>query len=82
MSLDPHAHQIYLHAICFFGVTSNQKPYDLENLVQSDDLKVAIPRRNCNCATRNVGKCDAELCGEAPGVCTAIRTPSFRYNFP
>ena len=39
-------------------------------------------RRNCNCATRNVSKCDAELWGEAPDVCTARRTPSFRYNFP
>ena len=39
-------------------------------------------RRNCNCATRNVSKCDAELWGEAPAVCTARRTPSFRYNFP
>ena len=39
-------------------------------------------RRNCNCATRNVSKCDAELWGEAPNVCTARRTPSFRYNFP
>jgi len=38
-------------------------------------------RRNCNCATRNVSKCDAELWGEAPDVCTARRTPSFRYNF-
>ncbi len=26
-----------------------------------DDLKVYIRRRNCNCATRNVSKCDAEL---------------------
>ena len=39
-------------------------------------------RRNCNCATRNVSKCDAELWGEAPDVCTARRTPYFRYNFP
>jgi len=39
-------------------------------------------RRNRNCATRNVSKCDAELWGEAPDVCTARRTPSFRYNFP
>ena len=39
-------------------------------------------RRNCNCATRNVSKCDAELWGEALDVCTARRTPSFRYNFP
>jgi len=39
-------------------------------------------RRNCNCATRNVSKCDAELWGEAPDVCMARRTPSFRYNFP
>jgi len=38
-------------------------------------------RRNCNCATRNVSKCDAELWGEAPEVCTARRTASFRYNF-
>ena len=30
----PHAHQIYLPAISFFGVTSNQKP-TFENLVQS-----------------------------------------------
>jgi len=35
-------------------------------------------RRNCNCATRNVSKCDAELWGEAPDMCTARRTPSFR----
>jgi len=39
-------------------------------------------RRNCNCATRNVSKCDAELWGEAPDVCMARRTPSFQYNFP
>ena len=39
-------------------------------------------RRNRNCATRNVSKCDAELWGEAPDVCMARRTPSFRYNFP
>ena len=39
-------------------------------------------RRNCNCATRNVSKCDAELWGEAPNVCTARRTPSYRHNFP
>jgi len=39
-------------------------------------------RRNCNCATRNVSKCDVELRGEAPDVCTARRTPSFWYNFP
>ena len=39
-------------------------------------------RRNFNCATRNVSKCDAELWGEAPDVCTARRTPSFLYNFP
>jgi hypothetical protein len=26
-------------------------------------------RRNCNCATRNVSKCDAELWGEVPDVC-------------
>ena len=41
MSLGPHAHQIYLPAISFFGVTSNQKS-TFENLVQSDDLKVSI----------------------------------------
>jgi len=34
MSLGPHAHQIYLPAISFFGVTSNQKSA-FENLVQS-----------------------------------------------
>ena len=34
MSLGPHAHQIYLPAISFFGVTSNQKS-TFENLVQS-----------------------------------------------
>jgi len=39
-------------------------------------------RRNCNCAKRNVSKCDAELWGEAPDMCTARRTLSFRYNFP
>ena len=39
-------------------------------------------RINCNCATRNVSKCGAELWGEAPDVCTARRTPSFRCNFP
>ena len=38
-------------------------------------------RRNCNCATRNVSKCDAELWREAPDVCTAKRAPSFRYSF-
>jgi len=38
-------------------------------------------QRNCNCATRNISKCDAELWGEAPPVCTARRTPSFLYNF-
>jgi len=37
--------------------------------------------RNCNCATRNASKCDAELWGEAADVCTARRTPSFWYNF-
>ena len=39
-------------------------------------------RRNCNCTTRNVSKCDAELWEEAADVCTARRRPSFRYNFP
>ena len=39
-------------------------------------------RKNCNFVTRNVSKCDAELWGEAPDVCMARRTPSFRYNFP
>jgi hypothetical protein len=39
-------------------------------------------RRNCSCATRNVSKCAAELWGKAPDMCTARRTPSFRYNFP
>jgi len=34
-------------------------------------------RRNCNCATRNVSKCDAELWGEAPDVCTARRNAIF-----
>ena len=34
MSLGPHAHQIYLPAISFFAVTSNQKSM-FENLVQS-----------------------------------------------
>jgi len=34
MSLDPHAHQIYLPAISFFRVTSNQMS-TFENLVQS-----------------------------------------------
>jgi len=34
MSLGPYAHQIYLPAISFFGVTSNQKS-TFENLVQS-----------------------------------------------
>jgi len=33
MSLGPHAHPIYLPAIYFFGVTSNQKS-SFENLVQ------------------------------------------------
>jgi len=46
-----------------------------------EGLKVSIREKNCNCATRNVSKCDAELWGEAPDVCMA-RTPSFRYNFP
>ena len=41
MSLGSQAHQIYLPAISFFGVTSNQKS-TFENLVQSDDLKVSI----------------------------------------
>ena len=36
----PHAHQIYLPAISFFGVTSNQK-FVFENLVQSTN-KVSI----------------------------------------
>jgi len=39
-------------------------------------------RSNCNCATRNVSKCDAELWGQAPDVCTARRTPYFQYSFP
>jgi hypothetical protein len=34
MTLGPHAHQIYLPAISFFGVTSSQKS-TFENLVQS-----------------------------------------------
>ena len=34
MSLGPHPHQIYLPAISFFGVTSNQTSA-FENLVQS-----------------------------------------------
>jgi len=34
MSLGPHAYQIYLPAISFFGVTSNQKS-TFENPVQS-----------------------------------------------
>jgi hypothetical protein len=34
MSLGPHAHQIYLPAISFFGVTSNRKS-KFVNLVQS-----------------------------------------------
>ena len=33
MSFGPHAHQIYLPAISFFGLTSNQNS-TLENLVQ------------------------------------------------
>jgi len=37
-------------------------------------------RRNCNYVTRS--KCDANLWREVPDVCTARRTPSFRYNFP
>jgi len=41
MSLGPHAHQIYLPAISFFGVTSNQKS-TFQNPRTVDDLKVSI----------------------------------------
>ena len=46
-----------LPTISFFGVTSNQKPR-FENLV-SRRSESFHSRRNCNCATRNVSKCDA-----------------------
>ena len=41
MSLGLHAHQIYLPAISFFGVTSNQKVY-VRKPRTVDDLKVPI----------------------------------------
>jgi len=41
MSLGTHAHQIYLPAISFFGVTSNQKFY-VRKPRTVDDLKVSI----------------------------------------
>ena len=46
--------------LSFFGVTSNQKVY-VRKPRTVDDLNVFISRRNCNCATRNVSKCDAKL---------------------
>ena len=44
MSLGPHAHQIYLPAISFFGVTSNQKSA-FENLVQSTIWKFPFAKK-------------------------------------
>jgi len=44
MSLGPHAHQIYLPAISFFGVTSNQKS-TFENLVQSTIWKLPFTKK-------------------------------------
>ena len=41
MSLGPHAHQIYLLAISFFGVTSNQMS-TFRNPRTVDDLKFSI----------------------------------------
>jgi len=64
MSLGPHAHQIYLPAISFFGVTSNQKSLRSKTSY-SRRSESFHSRRNCNCATTNVSKCDAELWGEA-----------------
>jgi len=80
MSLGPHAHQIYLPAISFFGVTSNQKS-TFENLVQSKIWKFPFAKKLQQCH-KNVSKFDAELWGDAPDACTAIRTPSFLYSLP
>jgi len=41
MSLGPHAHQIYLPAISFFGVTANQKS-TFRKPRTVEDLKVSI----------------------------------------
>ena len=52
-------HHIYLPTISFFGVTQIKSLHSKTSYSrQSESLH---SRRNCNCATRNVSKCDAEL---------------------
>ena len=53
---------IYLPAISLFVVTSNQKStFEKKKKLYSRRSESFHSRRNCNCATRNVSKCDAEL---------------------
>jgi len=70
----------YLPVISFLGLPQIRSLRSKTSYIRRSESFHS--RRNCNCATRNVSKCDAELLGEAPDVCTATRTPSFRYDFP
>ena len=47
-----------------------------------DDLKVSIREEIASVPQEMLLNVMPELWEEAPDVCTARRTPSFRYNFP
>jgi len=81
MSLGPDAHQIYLPAISYFGVTSNQKStFGKPRTV--DDLKVSIRDEIAIVPQEVVINVMQNFVERLRNVCTARRTPSFRYNFP